>query len=488
MKQFFNRNPRHRERQKGALTMFSAVLILILLTEMIFYAVQVGVFEQRKSSNEMNQKLAFHAADSAIQQAKQFMWANGRLAAAAKADGDWLFSGSQRWQPCSPDFMDVPSHPCSAESVEVLRAGTYFYSVDGDNELPLDPDALSPSVTERVTLHALLCMLEINPDDPVKVVQGCTTNTGDHDDRYYMITLAARGEADCNAGNCGAEALVSEKIGSFGPGGGEGGPGVPLTARTNVPLSGTVEIVPNPNGGGLGVPISSWVNANDDCPLGDDPISPESGSYATCERHEFYGVSEFPDDYLCPTPTCSCSKTEDRLISFVDGGDRIIGMDIVIDEDFPCDLWKYTFGYTKANYLQVKALVPKSNILTDCSTLDTDSVGFYWISGSTCTLQDQIGTKDSPVLLISATNRTRINAGANIFGTLFVTDVEDSDAEFTGNGRGTIFGAAIMDATMKNFNGTFQIVYVEGLGMDGLQRGGFGDVAGGWTDVHDTWQ
>jgi hypothetical protein len=163
-------------------------------------------------------------------------------------------------------------------------------------------------------------------------------------------------------------------------------------------------------------------------------------------------------------------------------------MDIVIDEDFPCDLWKYTFGYTKANYLQVKALVPKSNILTDCSTLDTDSVGFYWISGSTCTLQDQIGTKDSPVLLISATNRTRINAGANIFGTLFVTDVEDSDAEFTGNGRGTIFGAAIMDATMKNFNGTFQIVYVEGLGMDGLQRGGFGDVAGGWTDVHDTWQ
>jgi Tfp pilus assembly protein PilX len=55
MKQFFNRNPRHRERQKGALTMFSAVLILILLTEMIFYAVQVGVFEQRKSSNEMNQ-------------------------------------------------------------------------------------------------------------------------------------------------------------------------------------------------------------------------------------------------------------------------------------------------------------------------------------------------------------------------------------------------------------------------------------------------
>ena len=56
--------------------MFSAVLILILLTEMIIYAVQVGVFEQRKSGNEMRQKIAFHTADSGLQQAKEFLRAN----------------------------------------------------------------------------------------------------------------------------------------------------------------------------------------------------------------------------------------------------------------------------------------------------------------------------------------------------------------------------------------------------------------------------
>ncbi len=86
MRNIIYRNPRHRSRQKGAITMFSAVLILILLTEMIIYAVQVGVFEQRKSSNEMKQKLAFHTADSAIQVAKQFMSANATLASSAIVD------------------------------------------------------------------------------------------------------------------------------------------------------------------------------------------------------------------------------------------------------------------------------------------------------------------------------------------------------------------------------------------------------------------
>ena len=90
-----------RGRQRGAITMFTAVLILILLTEMIIYAVQVGVFDQRKSSNEMMQKLAFHTADSGIQQAKQLMSVNAlRTVSASLADG-WMAPGAERCQPCS---------------------------------------------------------------------------------------------------------------------------------------------------------------------------------------------------------------------------------------------------------------------------------------------------------------------------------------------------------------------------------------------------
>ena len=93
-------------RQKGAVTMFSAILILILLTEMLIYAVQVGVFEQRKSGNEMRQKQAFHAAETGIQFAQSYLLDNAFNLTFPGADG-WLSDdflddgGSGRWVLCA---------------------------------------------------------------------------------------------------------------------------------------------------------------------------------------------------------------------------------------------------------------------------------------------------------------------------------------------------------------------------------------------------
>jgi hypothetical protein len=495
-----------RHRQRGAVTMFSAVLILILLTEMLIYAVQVGVFEQRKSSNEMLQKMAFHTADAAIQQAKQFITANTARSSSATVTGGWLAADSLRWLPCSGEDLSAESgtHPCYAEPIEAYRNGSYFYSVDGSIELPLDPSGLSSSPNDTATLHALLCMLDIDrTQDPI--VQGCTTDPARQDSRYFMITMLARGEADCddNGENCGAEALVAEKIGSFGPGGREGGPGVPLTARTAVPLSGTVNVVPNPNGGGLGVPISSWINARTDgsCALDADPISAESASYETCELHEWYGMDSFPTDYLCPgdKQPCRCKRGEDRLLSYTDkGNERIINFDVVPDENFPCDLFQYTFGIAKTDYKDVKALVPSTNRLTGCSSLDENSAGWYWVSGAICDLPSQVGSKDNPVFLVSAAKFTRANADSNFFGVLFVTDAEYADkgysctdraqCGFGGNGGATVFGAAVMDAEMRHFRGNFSIVYVENFVNAATSSGAFGSVAGGWTDFHPDWR
>jgi hypothetical protein len=493
-----------RRSQRGALTMFTAVLLLILLTEMVIYAVHVGVFEQRKSANDMKQKLAFHTADSGVQQARQFFTVNASRVVSSTMTGGWLNAASLRWQPC-PDLSGQGTHPCYGEPVKAMRDGSYFYSFNGSNNLFPEEDTLTTSTSEKVEQHALLCMLEIDREQDPMVV-GCTRDPDKQDERYYMVTLLARGEADCVGNNCGAEALISQKIGSSGPGGGSGGPGVPLTARTNVPLSGTVEVVPNPNGGGLGVPISTWANARlsdppgyPGCALGVDPVDPISGSYSTCERHEFYGYDRMPSDYRCPggNPNkCSCDKGDDRLLSYAQGNDRKLGADILPDTNFPCDLWVYTFGHDKdaePNPTRDFARSIPGHFLTDCSSLDSNSSGIYWISGSNCKLQTQIGdtgngTVGGPVLLISAAANTQITAGAELFGMLVVTDVEVPGAEFTGNGHGTIYGAAIMDAEMKNFNGTFQIVYVENLIQQVLDTGAFGEVAGGWTDFHATWQ
>ena len=41
---------------------------------------------------------------------------------------------------------------------------------------------------------------------------------------------------------------------------------------------------------------------------------------------------------------------------------------------------------------------------------------------------------------------------------------------------------------MGNFNGTFQIVYLENVIEKALGTGSLGVMAGGWTDFHENWQ
>ena len=89
---------------------------MVLLTLMMFFAIRVGVFEQRVSSNDSRQKLAFHTAESGIHHAKEFLLANGARVA---SDAQDLFSGGvdgwladtteKRWQKCSEAGVAIQS-------------------------------------------------------------------------------------------------------------------------------------------------------------------------------------------------------------------------------------------------------------------------------------------------------------------------------------------------------------------------------------------
>ena len=174
-------------------------------------------------------------------------------------------------------------HPCYGEPLDInspvnLRGSTYFYSLDGENpaDLPIQADDILPDATETVTVQALLCLLDLDRTPGVVPVQGCLAKGSPNvNDIYFVITLLARGQAECNAGgDCAAEVLVAQKLGSFGPLTGVGGPGTPLTSQQAPPGVGTAEIVPNPNGAGTGVPVSAWLNANPDpkCKSDIDPL------------------------------------------------------------------------------------------------------------------------------------------------------------------------------------------------------------------------
>ena len=277
--------------QSGVVTTFTGVMILVLLTLMMFFAIRVGIFEQRVSANEMRQKEAFHAAEAGINYAKEFIRANGKYVASsvldlgANLEDGWLAGTSdQRWQRCSEWaaansknlLTDKGSHPCFGESIPAQRANSYYYSFNG-TELPVNTTDDITGDTEQVAVEALLCVLDVVSDADVPV-QGCVTDPasalGIGDGTYFMVTLLARGEADCdNDGVCTAEALVSEQVSNFGAAAGGNTPNVPLTTKNSFPPSGTAEVVANPNAGGVGVPVTVWMNKNSQCGAADIDLS-----------------------------------------------------------------------------------------------------------------------------------------------------------------------------------------------------------------------
>lgn len=483
-----------RKHQRGVLTTFTGVLILVLLTLMMFFAIRVGVVEQRVSANDARQKLAFHAAESGIQQAKEYLLPNSVLIASYTenllpdgTDG-WLSNTTEkRWLKCEDAGLDLAAgngpHPCFGESASDQRINSYYYSVGGVTTMPVDTDTVLPGTTEAVTVEALLCVLNIDETAAIPV-QGCSTDSDIADGTYFMVTLLARGGADCNGGACGAEALVSEQVSNFGAAAGGNAPAVPLVTKSTFPPSGSAEVVPNPNSGGVGVPISVWMNANTSCSIDGSIIDPSSGSWATCEMHEWYETDAMPVDVAC-TGNCSCSQAES--LSYTHGTENILGIDLVADSAFPCDLFQFYFGVPRSQYEIVKGY---SKIITDCSMLDENSFGIYWVTGEECLINAnaQVGSPNAPVMLIAASSLTRFNGGAELFGVLFISDVEDAAAQFQSNGTNTVYGSVIVDGALGLYTGTFQVVWNENSAQKAGSGGGLGAVIGGWSDFHRDWE
>lgn len=490
--------------------MFSAVLILILLTEMVLYATQVGVFEQRKSGNELRQKQAFHAAELGIQRAQDYLLSNVLDVTSQNDTGGWLSEthlsggGTGRWIPCDGrDESNDPHpnwHPCYGEGLDGdtgepnLREDSFFYSEDGVNpaQIPIliaDGLPLMDRATESSEVYALLCMLDVDANSGVPV-QGCLGG-GDRaqfERAYFVITLLARGYSECDDnGDCKGEALVAQRTGSYGPVPRGGGPGVPLTSKTSLHPTGTVEIVANPNGGGVGVPVSVWIDGDADgnsiCYPGSPSIDPQSNSWATCEMHEWYGIDYVPEDLDCPVTECKCEASE-QMVSYGNQGN--VRYDIVIDPDFPCNLFHHVFQTD-----DVADAMSRFTVIDDCGELGPDSRGAIWVSSaSTCTINaTTIGSPTDPVFLVSSTPELQIGGGSLIYGVVMTTDAEGRAGRFDASGGGTVIGAVLVDGELEpNYGSNFEIVWNDDLVNTSTSLGALGKLYGGWTDFHEDWR
>ena len=125
-----------------------------------------------------------------------------------------------------------------------------------------------------------------------------------------------------------------------------------------------------------------------------------------------------------------------------------------------------------------------AKVIQDCDGLDQYSRGVYWVSGAECRLDgtNVIGSPDRPVMLISAAGTTTFTGTNNIFGVIFVTDVEVPGAEWNASGTNIVFGSAIIDAHLDAFVGTFKVIYNADVSLLAAGSSGLGILNGGWRD------
>jgi hypothetical protein len=474
-------------RQKGGMTVFTAIMVLIVLTLLMFYATRVSVFEQRVSANEVRQKASFHAAEAAIEQGIEYMLANSTLILSTSVDefpdGNGTFTrdgwfASNRWLECTSALVADPDHPCGGDTP--MREGSYFYddptTLPADtpvDSLPLAMGSFANDVTAR--LSANICFINIG--DPAGSCEDPPSDLEEENNAYMIITMLGYGFSDCtdttDVSTCTGEATVAKPVANFKSL--AGAPVVPVTTKTAFEVTGTAEVVPNPNAGGIGVPISVWMNLNPSC---GGATAELKGNWMTCEQHEWYGESELPADTTCGQVECKCEL--DEAISTTTGTSPWNGIDLIEDPAFPCDLFEYYFKVPRSLYQTVKN---SATIVTDCNNLGSQNSGLVWITGGSCDITGGrvIGSPRSPVILVAATE-TKFVSGTTIYGVLYVFDGEDPNATVYAHADLTIYGALIVDSVLGAFNGTFQVVYSGGVLANAAGQNGLGAVSGGWRD------
>jgi hypothetical protein len=344
-------------------TLFVALILLLLASVITLLTLRVGVFEQRTSGNDVRAKLIAQVAEAGIAQGAEYL----------RLNPDALTTAGN-WQVCDADDVTFPCGSIPDMDVAdgsgglTKRRGTmYFWAAGGagDNNndgtsgdvfdqrmLPIHSGIIPAA--GRVTsvgnfdqvsygVGVVLCRVATpnSPADPTR----CTTVDSEASNTfvYNFVSVASLpGE--------GTSATVSQMLGQyliFNPELNK----PPIVASGSVDVTGTLQIVTNPNAGGPGVPVSVWTRKD---------IS-KTGTPNTCYYDEFirYGAKNNApatwEEGVIVCDTCNCEG--DKSLSYDKSGNfQAEGIDILdIDgnqgvnydvrpEEFPCDLFQFVFG------------------------------------------------------------------------------------------------------------------------------------------------
>ena len=491
---------------RGA-ALLMVILILVIMSVMLFFNARVTSFEQIISGNDRRAKLAHHAAEAGISHAMRYFTRNIRDISSIEASG-WLApSGAeQHWVACSANDTTLP---CSAASLEAdgradgfNRENVFYYVEDASAEtlntfLPLsalvteyddsDPPVAIDSTSYRV--QALLCVMDYDQEKfaagDVNTYAKCD-NSGTPTSINMAIRVVSTGTADDGS----SEAIVMQTLANVEPGGGP--PAVPIMTYNGISPTGALNVVANPNAGGIGIPTSIWSRNYVFIE------EPGAGSVATCEIEEFLATRDSSfwrlwtdstgNEYVT-CDTCSCPDMEAQgALSHTQNTEPARKYFDIVDEDpaYPDDIFEYYFGVARTEYQQVRDAA--DTVLADCSTVDTSLRGLVWVDGYCDLAGKEVGSAIAPVALV-ATNGIKLNSNSIFYGVLVITDPTTPPAEqaddaipVTLTGGPVVYGAVVNDPGAAIFNGSFTVVYIQDILTKIHPLIILGNLSGSWSD------
>lgn len=490
-------------KQRGAATLFVAIILLLALTIVTFSAARIGVSEQRNSANDMRSKQAMEVALAGLEHGLAYLEKNRPKISSTNPTG-WMDPlPPPRWAACSANTLPCgdgvnniydPINPQvggrngnwlayssvdDVEAVQMLPGSKYRYDVSYLTPgFDIDP---GPGVT-------------LGPDNnPIIIIVSTATPTPD----------PTTGAVDPLAGSATARMTVRGYSTLINI------PPAPLMAISPVvPGGGAIDV--NPTGTLIppaGIPPCLAVTQN---PV--SVITPETGSPPPPSS----GSITTP---IPPPPPCGVGGVSSTTITTVsgntmttlttwgtalptwDGGDPLrqsayLPPNILCNEPFPgnpgnlvipppdpacpplaTDLFEYVFGVPDTKFQIIKnEFTP-----TTCSDLPTQPAGRYWVTGG-CILSSNVGTVDEPVILVVEDGDLEIGGTSEFYGLIYVRDPNDNRT-ITLTGSADLYGALVSDRNI-GIGGSFDVHY----DYDVLRKagstsgGGFAKLTGGWRD------
>ena len=340
---------RHRPltvARQGGTTLILALVLILLASLLSLFAMNVGLFGQRASANDVRTRLTQQTAESGIAQGIEYFRANFTTALDPTDSAQWTLCDSQDTSfPCGVVPVCAngktasfgPPETCTDPKLQ--RRGLMYkytkgasYDVNGIhgssdamdlNSLPLDR-TIGASVGNGFDVNygvgALLCVVKepAAAGDPTE----CTTTPAEASRiKLLTFTSVARIPGESSSTTLTQSAGVYSIINAIAN-------APPLVASGAIDLTGGMQLVTSPNSAGTGVPVSVWTRQG----------VHKTGTPNTCYMNDFIKDPKQTPSYFGTDPqiivcdNCDCQAS----LSYVNSGNsQQEGIDILNIENNP---------------------------------------------------------------------------------------------------------------------------------------------------------